>query len=118
MRAARMAGADEFIGDLRAGYDTRVGEGGRPLSAGEARRIALARALLREAPLLILDEPTANLDAESAALISESICEITPGRAVLLIEHNADVLDLADRIVRLGSATTRRDLREREPVAT
>ena len=64
--AARLAGADEFVRDLPRGYETTIGEGGRGLSAGETRRLALARALLRDAPLLILDEPTADLDAESA----------------------------------------------------
>ena len=69
-RAARLAGADEFVRELPHGYDTTIGEGGRGLSAGETRRIALARALVRDAPLLILDEPTADLDAESAAVVA------------------------------------------------
>ena len=69
-RAARLAGADEFVRELPRGYDTTIGEGGRGLSAGETRRIALARALVRDAPLLILDEPTADLDAESAAVVA------------------------------------------------
>ncbi len=99
--AARLAGADAFVRELRHGYETRIGEGGRDLSAGEARRVALARALVGEAPLLILDEPTANLDAESAALIARSIRQAAPGRAVLLIEHRAELARLADRVVRI-----------------
>ncbi len=99
--AARLAGADAFVRELRHGYGTRIGEGGRGLSAGEARRVALARALVGEAPLLILDEPTANLDAESAALIAGSIRQASPGRAVLLIEHRAELARLADRVVRI-----------------
>jgi ABC-type transport system involved in cytochrome bd biosynthesis fused ATPase/permease subunit len=62
--AARDAGADGFVRGLPAGYDTVVGDGGRPLSAGERRRIALARAFLRDAALVVLDEPTADLDPE------------------------------------------------------
>ena len=99
--AARLAGVDAFAGDLRSGYGTQIGEGGRGLSAGEARRVALARALLREAPLLILDEPTANLDADSAALVARSIRRLAPGRAVLLIEHRPELASMADRIVRI-----------------
>jgi ATP-binding cassette, subfamily C, bacterial CydD len=99
--AAVLAGADRFVQDLRSGYDTQIGEGGRALSAGETRRVALARALLREAPLLILDEPTGNLDASSAALIARSIRRVAPGRAVLLIEHRPELASMADRTVRI-----------------
>jgi thiol reductant ABC exporter CydD subunit len=102
--AARLAGAEEFVRELRLGFDTRVGEGGRPLSAGEARRVALARALLREAALVVLDEPTANLDAESAWRVADAIRSVAPGRAVLLIEHRMDVATgLADRVVHMGA---------------
>ena len=69
--AAELAGADGFVRALPDGYETVVGEGGRPLSAGELQRIALARAFLRDAPLVILDEPTANLDPASAELVGE-----------------------------------------------
>ena len=71
--AARLAGADDFVRRLPAGYDTIVGDGGRPLSAGEVQRVALARAFLRDAPFVILDEPTANLDPASAALVGETV---------------------------------------------
>ena len=99
--AALRAGAHGFVADLRRGYETRVGDGGRELSAGETRRVALARALLRDAALLVLDEPTANLDEESAALVADSIRKVAAGRAVLLIEHRADLAGVADRIVRI-----------------
>src|SRR5262249_6321057 len=68
--AAALAGAHEFIERLPDGYATRVGDGGRPLSPGERRRIGLARAFLRDAPLVILDEPTADLDPAAAAVVS------------------------------------------------
>jgi ABC-type transport system involved in cytochrome bd biosynthesis fused ATPase/permease subunit len=71
------------------------------LSAGEARRLALARALARTAHLLILDEPTANLDADSAAAIAASIRELDPDQAVLLIAHSPELARSADRIVRI-----------------
>ena len=100
--AARLAGADEFVRELPRGYETTIGEGGRGLSAGETRRIALARALLRDAPLLILDEPTADLDAESAALVTAAIGEAREGRAVLVIEHRPALARSADRVVRLS----------------
>jgi thiol reductant ABC exporter CydD subunit len=116
--AATLAGADEFIREFRAGYDTMIGDGERRLSAGEGRRIALARALLRDAPLLILDEPSANLDSESAAAIAASIRSAAPGRAVLLIEHNPDVVRMADRVVRIDRAGTPVLVLEEQAVAT
>jgi thiol reductant ABC exporter CydD subunit len=99
--AARLAGAGAFVEEMRRGYDTQIGDGARGLSLGEARRIALARALVRDSPLLVLDEPTANLDADSADVIADSIRRLAPGRAVLLVEHRPELASLADRIVRI-----------------
>ena len=104
--AARMAGADGFVRDLRAGYDTRIGDGGRGLSAGEVRRIALARALLREAPLVILDEPTADLDEESAAVVASAVGALGRDRAVLVIEHRGHLAGVADRVVRIEAGSS------------
>src|SRR6185312_15226121 len=80
-RAAELAGADAFVLSLPDGYDTLLGDGGRTLSSGQARRIALARAFVREeASLVVLDEPTADLDPESAALVADAIERLKPGR--------------------------------------
>lgn len=99
--AASAAGADGFIAALPDGYDTVVGEGGRALSAGQGQRLALARALVRDAPLLLLDEPTANLDAESAALVAEAVRRLPRDRTVVLIAHDRELARGMDRVVEL-----------------
>jgi thiol reductant ABC exporter CydD subunit len=99
--AAHLAGVDTFVRDLPRGYETVVGEGQRPLSAGERQRVALARAFLRDAPLVILDEPTANLDPASAALVGDAVERLREGRTVLLISHRPELAARADRLVRL-----------------
>jgi thiol reductant ABC exporter CydD subunit len=101
VEAAALAGADGFIRGLPNGYETVVGEGARGLSPGECRRIGLARALLRQAPLLILDEPTADLDAASAALVAEAVRRLSGRRTVLLIAHRPELVLVADRVITL-----------------
>jgi ABC-type multidrug transport system fused ATPase/permease subunit len=110
--AARLAGADSFVAALPQGYRTPLGEGGRQLSAGERQRIGLARAFLRDAPLLILDEPTANLDPASAERVDESIDQVRGTRTVLVISHRAELAFRADRVLELH----RGRLRAPEPV--
>ncbi len=100
--AAALADADAFVRELPEGYETVVGDGGRPLSAGQARRIALARAFLRDAPLVILDEPTADLDPASAELVGKAIARLGKGRTVLLIAHRPELVRTADRVVTLA----------------
>jgi ATP-binding cassette, subfamily C, bacterial CydD len=100
--AAMLAGADRFIRSLPSGYETLVGDGGRPLSAGERRRIALARAFVRDAPFVILDEPTADLDRVSADVVAEAVERLRVGRTVLLIAHRPELVEHADRVVVLG----------------
>jgi len=99
--AAELAGADEFVQELPRGYETLVGDGGRPLSAGERRRVALARAFLRDAALIVLDEPTADLDPESADLVGRAVERLSHGRTVLLIAHRPELARRADRVVLL-----------------
>jgi ABC-type transport system involved in cytochrome bd biosynthesis fused ATPase/permease subunit len=99
--AARLARADAFVRALPDGYETVVGDGGRALSAGQTRRLALARAFLRDADLLVLDEPTADLDPETAGAVGDAIAQVAAGRTVLLITHRAELLRLADRVIAL-----------------
>jgi ABC-type multidrug transport system fused ATPase/permease subunit len=99
--ALEQAGAWAFVRDLPEGLATAVGDGGRPLSAGERQRLALARAFLRDAPLAILDEPTANLDPESAELVADAVELLSVDRTVLLIAHAPELVALADHVVEL-----------------
>jgi ATP-binding cassette subfamily C protein CydD len=101
--AARLAGADGFIEALPDGYHTLVGDGGRRLSPGERRRVGLARAFLRDAALVILDEPTADLDPESVARVGEAVERLRDGRTMLLIAHRPELVARADRVVLLES---------------
>jgi ATP-binding cassette, subfamily C, bacterial CydD len=99
--AARLAGADDFIMALPGGYEARLTEYGRTLSAGQRQRIALARAFLRNAPLVLLDEPTAHLDAISAGQILEVIDALAAGRTVIMASHSEQALTHASTVVPL-----------------
>jgi ATP-binding cassette, subfamily C, bacterial CydD len=99
--AATLAGADDFIRDLPEGYETLVGSGGRPLSTGQVQRIALARAFLRNAPFVVLDEPTANLDPDSSEIVAGAIDRLRRRQTVLLICHPLELAARADRIVQI-----------------
>ncbi len=100
--AARLAQAHSFIQSLPEGYDTRVGERGIKLSGGQQQRIAVARALLENPPLLILDEATAQFDADAEARFFESLASAFEDRTVLLIAHSPAALAVANRIARLS----------------
>lgn len=98
-RAARLAGAHEFILQLPEGYDTIIGERGSRLSGGQRARIAIARALVHNPRLLLLDEATASLDYESERLIHDQMAEIAAGRTVFLVAHRLSTMRLTDRII-------------------
>ncbi len=100
--AARQAGADAFIAALPDGYDTIIGERGARLSGGQGQRIALARAFLRDAPLLILDEATANLDPESERLVTDAVRRLARNCTSLIIAHRLSTVAGADRIIVLA----------------
>jgi subfamily B ATP-binding cassette protein MsbA len=99
VNAARLANADEFIGKLLEHYDTIVGERGATLSGGQRQRIGIARAFIRDAPILILDEPTASLDAESESLVIEGLQRLMKERTVIMITHRLRTLQHAHTIV-------------------
>ncbi len=102
-RAVVAAGLAELVASLPAGLTTRIGDGGRRLSAGEAQRVALARAFLADSPLVVLDEPTANLDDSVAEQIGHSIVALARDRTVLLITHDLRLAARADRVVELSA---------------
>jgi ABC-type multidrug transport system fused ATPase/permease subunit len=99
IEAARKAHAHGFIQDLEDGYETVVGQRGNRLSGGQRQRIALARAILRDPAILILDEATSEIDLESEQLIHRVLAEFTRGRTTIMITHRLSTLNLADRIV-------------------
>lgn len=114
-QAARRAHFDEVVEALPEGYQTVLGEGGARLSGGEAQRLALARAFLRDAPVLILDEPAAQLDARSAAAVGEGMAQLRQGRTTLLIAHRLAAVERADAVAvlvggRLQQVGTHADL--------
>jgi thiol reductant ABC exporter CydD subunit len=101
-RALRMAHATEFVDDLPAGGATILGENGAELSAGQRQRIALARAFLRDAPLVLLDEPTAHLDPTSEAAVTRAVRHLARSRTVIAVAHRPALLAAADRVVHLA----------------
>ena len=97
--AAKQARCHDFIRALPEGYDTVIGEGGSTLSGGEKQRISIARAILKNAPVIILDEATASLDPENEHLIQEALTELTVGKTVIVIAHRLATIENADQIL-------------------
>jgi len=101
IRAARLANAHEFVERMPEGYDTMVGERGVTLSGGQRQRIAIARAIIRNSPILILDEPTSGLDSSSEKLVLEALGRLTAGKTVIVITHHLETIVKADVIFTL-----------------
>lgn len=101
LAAAREAQCDEFVQKLPEGYNTVIGENGSVLSGGERQRISIARALLKNAPVILLDEATASLDAENETLIQRAISRLVRGKTVLIIAHRMRTVEGADKLVLL-----------------
>lgn len=99
--AMRLAHVDEFLARLPDGLGTQVGEAGQGLSVGQAQRVALARLFLREPGLVLLDEPTAHLDEESARLVSHGIAALCAGRTAITVTHRVAAPGAAGRILTL-----------------
>ena len=97
--AAKLANADEFIRRMPHGYDSLVGERGDTLSGGQRQRIGIARAVIRNSPIMILDEPTAALDTESEQLVIEGLKRLMHGRTVIMIAHRLSTIRDADKII-------------------
>ena len=100
--AARVANCDEFIKRLPNGYDTKIGENGSRLSGGERQRISIARALLKNAPILLLDEATASLDVENESLIQEGLGVLIKGKTVLVIAHRMRTIESCHKIIAIS----------------
>ena len=101
LQAAREAQCDEFVKKVPEGYQTMIGENGSTLSGGERQRISIARALLKDAPIILLDEATASLDAENETQIQEAISRLVRDKTVLIIAHRMRTVEGADRLVLL-----------------
>ena len=107
IEAAKKASCHEFIMSLPDGYDTMVGEGGSTLSGGEKQRISIARALLKDAPIVLLDEATASLDPENEVLIQSAISELVFDKTVIIVAHRLQSIMNADQIVVLDDGNVR-----------
>lgn len=98
-QAARIARCEEFISQLPEGYDTLIGENGQKLSGGERQRISIARALLKDAPVILLDEATASLDVENETLLQQGLSELVRDKTVLIIAHRMRTIRRADQVI-------------------
>jgi ATP-binding cassette subfamily C protein CydC len=99
MLTLQKAQLHEFVQKLPGGYDTQVGEQGLRLSGGERQRLAIARAFLKDTPIVILDEPTVNLDALAERSVLQAIQSLRQGRAILLVTHRLVAMEMADEIL-------------------
>lgn len=102
LAAAKAANCDEFVRKLPKGYNTPIGENGVKLSGGERQRISIARALLKDAPIVLLDEATASLDVENETKVQGALSHLLTGKTVLVIAHRMRTVEAADKIVVLA----------------
>jgi ATP-binding cassette subfamily C protein LapB len=105
LRAAEMAGVSEFAGKHAKGFDLEVGEQGRGLSGGQRQSVAMARALLHDPPILILDEPSSSMDNRTESRMKSKLESILPGKTLILITHRASLLSLVDRVIVIDNGT-------------
>lgn len=105
VEAAKRARCHDFISALPNGYDTIVGEGGASLSGGERQRISIARALLKDAPIVVLDEATASIDPENEQLIQQALTELTREKTAVVIAHRLATIEHADQILVVEDGT-------------
>lgn len=99
LAAAHAANCDEFVNRMPQGYDTMIGENGSKLSGGERQRISIARALLKDAPIVLLDEATASLDVENETVVQQALSRLLTGKTVIVIAHRMRTVENADKIV-------------------
>jgi ABC-type multidrug transport system fused ATPase/permease subunit len=109
MAAARMANADEFISKMPKGYETQVGERGATLSGGQRQRIGIARVMVRNSPILLLDEPTAALDSESERLVIDALEKLMKGKTVIAIAHRLTTIRDANQILVISGGVVAED---------
>ena len=117
--AARAAQCHDFIMELPQGYDTMIGEGGDTLSGGQKQRLSIARAMLKDAPIIILDEATASVDPENEHLIQAALSELTRGKTIITIAHRLATIENADQILvvadgRIAECGTHQELLKKE----
>ncbi|MCR5144139.1 MAG: ABC transporter ATP-binding protein/permease, partial [Lachnospiraceae bacterium] len=121
MAAAKLAHCDDFIEKLPEGFNTMIGENGSELSGGERQRISIARAFLKDAPIILMDEATASLDVDNESLIQEALSDLIKDKTVLIIAHRMRTVDGADKIVVLKDGLvaeqgTPKDLKEKDGI--
>ncbi len=121
IEAARKAHIHDFIMSLPKGYETLIGERGTKLSVGQRQRVSIARAFLKNTPLVILDEPTSAIDPETEMYLKESLCELMRGRTTFIISHRMSLAEIADRVIaiedgRVTQIGTHRELAEKEGI--
>jgi ATP-binding cassette subfamily C protein LapB len=97
--AAELAGLSEFINGHPQGFDMIIGERGDSLSGGQRKAVTIARALLNAPPLLLMDEPTSNMDSSSEAQMKQTFLKVMPGKTVIMVTHHSSLIELADRLI-------------------